>query len=150
MLMNGRLFCLISVEQALHLVQKALAAFVLAAGGDRVEFTQELFLFFRHALGHFHLHVHQQVALQRRADAGETLAALFSFRAGPTALFWLRENAVLLAVSVACCVPPVIEAGRRLLGRHTALRCACMLAALLICLAALAKSSYNPFIYFRF
>ena len=83
-------------------------------------------------------------------SAGETLAALFSFRAGPTALFWLRENAVLLAVSVACCVPPVIEAGRRLLGRHTALRCACMLATLLICLAALAKSSYNPFIYFRF
>ena len=82
--------------------------------------------------------------------AWDMVVTLFSFRSGGTALFWLRENAVLLAVSVACCVPPVIEAGKRLLERHTALRCVAMLAVLVLCLAALAKSSYNPFLYFRF
>ena len=83
-------------------------------------------------------------------EAGTTFAALFSFRSGGTVLFWLRENILLLAVSLACCVPAVIEGGKRLLSRHTVLRCVTMTAVLLLCLAALAKSSYNPFIYFRF
>ena len=83
-------------------------------------------------------------------EAGTTFAALFSFRSGGTVLFWLRENILLLAVSLACCVPAVIEGGKRLLSRHTILRCITMTAVLLLCLAALAKSSYNPFIYFRF
>ena len=84
------------------------------------------------------------------AEALETLTALFSFRSGGSALFWLRENALLLAAAFACCVPAVINAGKRLMGRHRLLRCGCMLGLLLLCLAALAKSSYNPFIYFRF
>ena len=83
-------------------------------------------------------------------EALGTLTALFSFRSGGSALFWLRENALLLAAAVACCVPAVINAGKRLMGRHRLLRCGCMLGLLLLCLAALAKSSYNPFIYFRF
>ena len=83
-------------------------------------------------------------------EARMTFAALFSFRSGGNVLFWLRDNILLLIVSLACGVPAVIENGKRLLIRHTVLRCLTMLAVLLLCLAALAKSSYNPFIYFRF
>ncbi len=82
--------------------------------------------------------------------AWDMVVTLFSFRSGGTALFWLRENLLLLIVSVACCVPAVIGLGKRLLARRTWLRCACMTALLVLCLAALAKSSYNPFLYFRF
>ena len=84
------------------------------------------------------------------AEAWALIGTMFSFRSGTTVLFWLRENAMLLIAAIACSVPAVIEAGKRLLGRHTILRCAAMVAMLLLCLAALAKSSYNPFIYFRF
>ncbi len=81
---------------------------------------------------------------------GEMLVTLFTFRSSGAVWFWLRENLLLLVVSIACCVPPVIGFARRLMVNHPCMRCAGMLALLFLCLAALAKSSYNPFLYFRF
>ncbi len=78
------------------------------------------------------------------------LKSLVVFRREGHALFWLREMAPLLAVSALCCVPAAVNGGKRLVKRYAWLRFAGMLALLLISLAALTKSSYNPFLYFRF
>ena len=78
------------------------------------------------------------------------LKSLVVFRWEGHALFWLREMAPLLAVSALCCVPAAVNGAKRLAKRYPWLRFAVMLALLLVSLAALTKSSYNPFLYFRF
>ena len=65
-------------------------------------------------------------------------------------LFYLRNNLVLLPVSLFCCLPLL----RDLLHRHIARRpisALCVYAALfLVSVASLVYGSYNPFLYFRF
>ena len=78
------------------------------------------------------------------------LGSLVTCRWEGHALFWLREMAPLLAMSALCCVPVIVEGAKKLIRRFTGLRFAVMLALLLLSLAALTKSSYNPFLYFRF
>ena len=84
------------------------------------------------------------------ADAGKIYAALFSLRFTGEALFWLRENALLLIVAVAFCVPKVADGFQALLEKRGAVRYAAMLALLCLCLISLTESSYNPFLYFHF
>ena len=81
---------------------------------------------------------------------GEYLAQLFCFRTDGRVLFWLREYAVLFALAAAACVPAVIRSGKAVAVRHPALRWTAAVILLLLCLAALARSSYHPFLYFRF
>ena len=78
------------------------------------------------------------------------IMSLFSFRTSAQSLFWIREYAGILLLGMLFCVPGVVEGLKGLCRRYAWLRYAAVLAALLLCLAALAKSSYNPFLYFRF
>ena len=78
------------------------------------------------------------------------LGRLFCFRLNGSALFWLREYAVLFAAAVLLCVPRAVEGLKRLCRRRPVLRWAAAVGLLLLCIAALARSSYNPFLYFRF
>ena len=81
---------------------------------------------------------------------GEYLSQLFCFRVDASVLFWIREYAVLLLLAAACCVPRAVEGVKALCRRVPALRCAAAVVLMLLCLAALAGSTYNPFLYFRF
>ena len=62
----------------------------------------------------------------------------------------LRDGAVLLAVSILICSPAVVDFGKRWLNKLPVLRYCAVLGLLFLCLAALTKSTYNPFLYFRF
>ena len=84
------------------------------------------------------------------ADYGVYIKYLFSFQFSAQSLFWLREYAGILIVGVLFCVPAVVEGLKRLCRRYTWLRTAAVLGALLLSIASLVKSSYNPFLYFRF
>ena len=78
------------------------------------------------------------------------MTSLFSFQTTAQALFWVREFAGIMLIGVVFCVPGVVE-GLKTLGRkHAWLRYTAVVGMLLLCIAALAKSSYNPFLYFRF
>ncbi len=77
------------------------------------------------------------------------LGRLFSFRLDGSALFWLREYAALFAAAVLLCVPRVTD-GLKHLCRRPVLRWTAAMGLLLLCIAALARSTYNPFLYFRF
>ena len=78
------------------------------------------------------------------------LQSLVTVRSEGHALFWLREMAPALIVAALFCVPALVNAVKKLMKRFAYLRFAVMLALLLLSLAALTKSSYNPFLYFRF
>ena len=78
------------------------------------------------------------------------MRTLFSFKVSAESLFWLREYAVVLVLGIVFSVPWVINSLKSLCRKYTWLRTMVMLGALLLCIASLVKSSYNPFIYFRF
>ena len=78
------------------------------------------------------------------------LGSLFSFRTEAQSLFWLREFAGIMLLGVVFCIPGAVEGLKKLCRRFALIRYAAVIAALLLCMAALAKSSYNPFLYFRF
>lgn len=78
------------------------------------------------------------------------LQSLITVRSEGHALFWLREMAPVLIAASLCCVPALVNGAKKLVKRFAYLRFAVMLALLLLSLAALTKSSYNPFLYFRF
>ena len=65
-------------------------------------------------------------------------------------LYYLRNNLLLLAASVACCGPVLRTWQLRLAGRRPAVALCLCAALLLACTAYLVHSSYNPFLYFRF
>ncbi len=75
---------------------------------------------------------------------------LFCFRAAPQALFWLREYAVLLLLSILFCVPKAVEGLKTLARKYPIFRFAAVVALLLLSVASLAASTFNPFLYFRF
>ena len=81
---------------------------------------------------------------------GEYITALFSFRFTSQSLFWLREYAGIILLGVVFCVPSVVEGLKRLCRKYAWLRIVAVLGTLLLCIASLVKSSYNPFLYFRF
>ncbi len=83
-------------------------------------------------------------------ETGAMWQTLFRFQATSASLFWLRDGAGLLAVSILMCVPAVVNFGKRQLNRLPVLRFCAVLGLLILCLAALSKSTYNPFLYFRF
>ena len=78
------------------------------------------------------------------------LQSLVTIRSEGHALFWLREMAPVLCIAMLCCVPALVNGAKKMVKRFAWLRFAVMLALLLFSLAALTKSSYNPFLYFRF
>ena len=84
------------------------------------------------------------------ADAAQLAARLFTPGLSRDVLFPLRENAVLLAAAIVCCVPKVCAAVSGLFEKRPALRVCVMLCVLALCLAALVAEDYNPFLYFRF
>ncbi len=88
--------------------------------------------------------------------SGSTGAALryagtmLSFQGGGDWGFLVRNNFVLLALSVLMCVPPVVRALIQPLREHAALRVITGLALLILCVSSLVSESFNPFLYFRF
>ena len=84
------------------------------------------------------------------AAYGECIASLFSFNFTSQSLFWLREYAGIILLGVLFCIPAVVEGLKRLCRKYAWLRIAAVLGTLLLCIASLVKSSYNPFLYFRF
>ena len=83
-------------------------------------------------------------------DFGAYLSSLFSFRSAPGSLFFLREYALLLCAGAFFCVPAPVEFLKRFMARHSAWRLIACCLLLVLCIAALTKASYNPFLYFRF
>ncbi len=81
---------------------------------------------------------------------GEYMGSLFSLQVTSQSLFWLREYSGIFVLGILFCIPAVVEYLKRLCRRHTWLRTAAVLGTLLLCIASLVKSSYNPFLYFRF
>lgn len=81
---------------------------------------------------------------------GDYYRALFTFQLSSEGLFWLKEYALILLAGALFCAPAVVEPLKALCRRHTWLRFAAVLGVLLLCMASLVKSSYNPFLYFRF
>ena len=75
---------------------------------------------------------------------------MLSLRGGADWAFLLRDNFVLLAVSVLMCVPPVVRAMAARLRERPGLRVAAGLALMLLCVSSLVSESFNPFLYFRF
>lgn len=78
------------------------------------------------------------------------LSSLFSFATRPSALFWVREYAGVLFLGALFCIPWIVKRLKGLCHRLAWLRYAICITLLLLCLSSLAKSSYNPFLYFRF
>ncbi|MDR3148932.1 MAG: MBOAT family protein [Oscillospiraceae bacterium] len=71
------------------------------------------------------------------------------------ALYWLRNYAVTLVISIAACTPLPKLAAAKLAGKLKSsawsyLKPAAVLIALTLCTASLINSAYNPFLYFRF
>ena len=83
-------------------------------------------------------------------DFAAYLSDLFCFRVSPGVLFWLREYAILLLVSALFCVPRFVKTLKALAQKHALIRWALVMAALMLSIASLAKSTFNPFLYFRF
>lgn len=78
------------------------------------------------------------------------VSSLFSFSITGQTLFWLQEFVGIMLLGVVFCIPGVVERLKKLCRQYTLLRYIAVLGILLLCLASLAKSSYNPFLYFRF
>ena len=83
------------------------------------------------------------------ASMGAVLTELVSLRMGENVLFTVACSLpVLLAACLLAC-PRVCAALARPLQRPW-LRTALMAVLLVLCVASLLRSSYNPFLYFRF
>ncbi len=78
------------------------------------------------------------------------LERMFSLRMGPDVLYYLRNDFVLLLVSVLACIPPVVRRVTAALSHNAAVRCAAYGGLLILSVACLLGDSYNPFLYFRF
>ena len=75
---------------------------------------------------------------------------LFCFSFAPKALFWVREYALLLTLSIFFCVPKAVDGIKGLARKHPVFRLAAACVLILLSIASLAKSTFNPFLYFRF
>lgn len=75
---------------------------------------------------------------------------MFAFSNGVDWLFLLRNNFVLLILSVLMCVPPIVQGISRQLQAHPILRLAFGLLLMTLCISSLVSESFNPFLYFRF
>lgn len=86
-------------------------------------------------------------------DAGVEFGLLFQKlfipSGGVSALYFLRNYAVLLVVSIICCTP-LIEKLWDLLRRKTVTRVATILVLLLVSTAYVVGSTNSPFLYFNF
>lgn len=83
-------------------------------------------------------------------EAAAFLRRLFSFASGADWPHLLRNNAVLLALAIAACVPSIAHWANRLLRRRAAFRLPVLLSLLILCVASLVQAGFNPFLYFRF
>lgn len=77
-------------------------------------------------------------------------SALFSFSFLNDSVFYLRQYAVVLVAAILLCIPSFTSKLNALVSINKVGQTAVMLALLLLCLCALIRSSYNPFLYFRF
>ncbi len=87
------------------------------------------------------------------ASTGQALAyaaSMFSFSNGADWLFLLRNNFILLLLSMLMCVPPLVQGISGQLRTHPALRLAIGLLLTALCVSSLVSESFNPFLYFRF
>lgn len=80
----------------------------------------------------------------------DVMSRLFSFRLTSASLFWWKENAVLWILCILCCCSAVVERAKKILKSTPALRIVAVATVLVLCIASLAKNTYNPFIYFHF
>ena len=78
------------------------------------------------------------------------MRTLFTFQISAECMFYLREYAIVLILGVLFSVPKVIGGLKALCRKYAWLRVIAVMGTLLLCIASLVKSSYNPFIYFRF
>lgn len=78
------------------------------------------------------------------------LGELFCLRLSGNTLFWLREYSRLFLIAILCCIPAAASLCIRVYTRHSLIGRGMLLILLILCLAALVQSSYNPFLYFRF
>ena len=86
-------------------------------------------------------------------DLGEGfryLQRMFSLQMGVDVLYYLRNDFVLLLLSVLACIPPVVRRITGALSGNAVLRCAVYAGLLILCVACLVGDTYNPFLYFRF
>lgn len=90
-------------------------------------------------------------AITDLSNLGIFFAKLFSFTGGNDWMYYLRNYAVALVLGVVFSLP-VINKIRDRLPKKAAMpvRIAFLFPVLLLCVAYLVDSSYNPFIYFRF
>ena len=63
---------------------------------------------------------------------------------------WRKAKALLLALSVFFCVPKAVDGIKGLARKHPVFRLAAACVLILLSIASLAKSTFNPFLYFRF
>lgn len=89
-------------------------------------------------------------ALESLPEALSYAGRMFGGGGAGEGLHLLRNNAVLLPLAVACCVPAVGDRVRRLFAAHAPFRACALFVTLALCVAALVNSDYNPFLYFRF
>lgn len=87
---------------------------------------------------------------QTGAYLGDLFGVGASGLAEPAFWYQLRSNLVLLVLGALCCTEAPGRWYRRLTERRPVLAAAGSYAALLLSLAYLVASSYNPFLYFRF
>ena len=71
------------------------------------------------------------------------------------ALYILFDNKVILIISLICATPLIKKIGEVLNGKNerlsvSLLKYILLIAIFMLCLCAIAVSTYNPFIYFNF
>ncbi len=76
--------------------------------------------------------------------------SMLSFAGGNDWLFLLRNNFVLLAISVIMCISPAVGYLSNRLRANGLLRMLTGLFLLILCISSLMGESFNPFLYFRF
>ena len=83
-------------------------------------------------------------------EMGAFAAQLLEPALGENVLFLLACSALPLLLSAVFAVPRVCGGCAALLEKRPVLRCAALLAVLVLCVMELLGAQYNPFLYFRF
>ncbi len=75
-------------------------------------------------------------------------AGLFSFRADPSIVFYLRNYGIVLIVGCILSTPILCKLYNQYKNKWQGILAACLI--LVLSVASLADAGYNPFLYFRF
>lgn len=88
-------------------------------------------------------------AITDLSQIGTFLSTLFSFRMGSDVLYYLRNYAVIFIVAILCSTP-LVEKLYQKIEKVTILKVLLHMGILILSVAYLVDSTYNPFLYFRF